>query len=43
VPGSAAHAFVPSLVQISTLKPHISSLVVELLLPLLNGTVTGDR
>lgn len=41
VPGSAAHALAPSLVQILDLKPHCSSLLAETLLPLINGKATG--
>uniref|UniRef100_A0A8C9NMU7 Lipid-binding serum glycoprotein N-terminal domain-containing protein n=1 Tax=Serinus canaria TaxID=9135 RepID=A0A8C9NMU7_SERCA len=39
--GSAAHMVVPSLIQISTLKPHCSSLLVETFMPAINGKVTG--
>uniref|UniRef100_A0A8C3KTF1 Lipid-binding serum glycoprotein N-terminal domain-containing protein n=1 Tax=Calidris pygmaea TaxID=425635 RepID=A0A8C3KTF1_9CHAR len=39
VPGSPAHVCVPSLVQISNLKPHCSGLLTETFLPLLNGKV----
>lgn len=41
VPGGAAHALAPSLVQILDLKPHCSSLLAETLLPLINGKETG--
>ncbi|NXX14845.1 BPIB4 protein, partial [Podargus strigoides] len=37
--GSTAHGLLPSLVQISNLKPHCSSLLVETLLPLVNGAL----
>lgn len=39
-PGSAAHVVVPSLIQISTLKPHCSNLLVETFMPAINGKVT---
>uniref|UniRef100_A0A672TWF1 BPI fold containing family B member 3 n=1 Tax=Strigops habroptila TaxID=2489341 RepID=A0A672TWF1_STRHB len=39
VPSSAAHMLVSSLVQISNLKPHCSSLLAETLVPLINGAL----
>uniref|UniRef100_A0A8C5NRT5 Lipid-binding serum glycoprotein N-terminal domain-containing protein n=1 Tax=Junco hyemalis TaxID=40217 RepID=A0A8C5NRT5_JUNHY len=36
----AAHVVVPSLIQISTLKPHCSNLLVETFMPAINGKVT---